>query len=83
MSRPHPAQIRLLSFLRLAPADRFVDFAQIDQAWQVQPGDELFIPSLVVRGWAEMGPQQQACVRIPEAGSSLLIMREITGDTGI
>ena len=72
MTRPHPAQLRLLSVLVLMPDRGFVDLVQIERARQVRPGDDLFVPSLVARGWAEMGPRHRASVRITEAGRDTL-----------
>jgi hypothetical protein len=72
MSRPNAAQIRLLSVLALKPGTRFVDLVQIEQARQVRSGDDLFVPSLVARGWAELGPQRECSVRITEAGRFVL-----------
>lgn len=68
VSRPSPAQIRLLSFLALVPGADFVDVRQFEQARQVRSGDDLFVPSLVARGWAEMAPQRKCSVRITDAG---------------
>ena len=68
MSRPHAAQIRLLSFLALAPGTGFVDLVRLDQVRQIRTGDDLFVPTLVARGWAELGRQRGGGVRITEAG---------------
>lgn len=73
MSRPHAAQIRLLSFLAIAPGTQFVSLGQMEQARQIRSGDDLFVPSLIARGWAEMGPERWAAVRITEAGRSALV----------
>ena len=73
MSRPNAPQIRLLSFLAIAPGAGFVDLTQIDQARQIRSGDDLFVPSLVARGWGEMGTEERAAVRITEAGRAVLI----------
>jgi hypothetical protein len=67
MSRPNAAQIRLLSFLALVPGADFVDLTQFEQVRQVRSGDDLFVPSLVAQGWAEMGSRCLCCVRITEA----------------
>lgn len=72
MSRPHGAQIRLLSFLALAPGAGFVDLARLEQVNQIRSGDDLFVPSLVAQGWAEMGLQRGCSVRITEAGRFVL-----------
>lgn len=76
MSRPHAAQLRLLSFLALVPGADFVDLAQIDQARQVRSGDDLFVPSLVARGWAVMGTGGRVGVRITDAGRAVLFHPE-------
>ena len=83
VSRPHAAQIRLLSVLALAPEAEFVDLAQLGQARQVRPGDELFMPTLVARGWAEMGPRFRGGVRITDAGRFILVHGGNVGETGI
>lgn len=68
MSRPHAAQIRLLSFLALAPGTGFVGLMRLDRARQIRAEDDLFVPTLVARGWAELGQQRGSGVRITDAG---------------
>jgi len=68
VSRPNAAQIRLLSFLALAPGSGFVDLVQLDQVRQIRAGDDLFVPTLVARGWAEHVQQRGGGVRITDAG---------------
>lgn len=68
MSRLNTAQIRLLSFLALAPGTGFVDLVQLEQAPQIRAEDDLFVPSLVARGWAEIRPRSRGGVRITDAG---------------
>lgn len=72
MSRPNAAQIRLLSFLALVPGPGFVDLVRLEQVRQIRSGDDLFVPSLVARGWAELAPQRRCSVRITEAGRFVL-----------
>lgn len=69
MSWPNSAQLRVLSFLSLAPTGQFVELAQLEQTRRLRPGDDLFVPSLVDRGWAEMRPGPRCSVRI---GSQLV-----------
>lgn len=83
MSRPHAAQIRLLSVLALAPEAEFVDLAHLGQARQVRCGDELFVPTLVARGWAEMGSKFRGSVRITDAGRLILVDGGDVGETRI
>lgn len=73
MSRPHAAQIRLLSFLALAPGTGFVELGQLDQVRQMRAGDDLFVPTLIARGWAELGQWRGDGVRITEAGRIALV----------
>lgn len=72
MSRPNTAQIRLLAYLAQAPGAGFVAVNQVDQARAVRAGDELFLPSLVARGWAEMDARRTGYARITDAGRSAL-----------
>lgn len=72
MSRHHAAQIRLLSLLALALGADFVDLARLEQVHQIRSGDDLFVPSLVARGWAELAPRRRCSVRITEAGRFVL-----------
>ncbi len=72
MSRPNAAQLRVLSFLSLSPTEQFVELAQLEQAQRLRPGDDLFVPSLVDRGWAEVRPEPRCSVRITDAGRSAL-----------
>ena len=69
MSPPNAAQIRLLSFLALAPSGQFIELARFEQTRRLRPSDDLFVPSLMARGWAEMGPGPCCRVRITDAGS--------------
>lgn len=72
MSRPHAAQIRLLSFLALAPGIGFVGLVRLAQVRQIRAEDDLFVPTLVAHGWAELGQQRGGGVRITEAGRVVL-----------
>ena len=72
MSRPNAAQLRVLSFLSLAPTGRLVELAQLEQTQRLRPGDDLFVPSLVAHGWAEVRPEPRCSVRITDAGRSAL-----------
>lgn len=76
MSRPNAAQIRLLSLLAVAPGTGFVNYVQLGQARQIRAGDDLFVPTLVARGWAELGRREDG-VRITDAGRDALA--EATG----
>lgn len=79
MSRPNAAQIRLLSFLALVPGAGFVDLVRLEQVRQIRSGDDLFVPSLVARGWAEMRPQRRGSVRITDAGRFVLASADHDG----
>lgn len=68
MSRPHPARLRLLSFLANEPAAKFISFDRIFQARQLHVGDALEISSLTARGWAELEPRERGGVRITQTG---------------
>jgi len=72
VSRPNTAQLRVLSFLSLTPTGQFVDLAQLEQTRRLRSGDDLFVPSLVAHGWAEVQPEPRCSVRITDAGRSAL-----------
>lgn len=59
MSRPNTAQIRLLAYLAQTPGAGFVAVNQVDQARAVRAGDDLFLPSLVARGWGQKAPPRK------------------------
>lgn len=77
MSRPHPAQIRFLSFLALAPAGGFVDLARIDQARQMRPGDDLFVPLVVARDGPRWGHGTGRACTSPMRGGGVLFGSEL------
>lgn len=72
MSLANAAQLRLLSFLALTPIRQFVELTQVEQTRRLRVRDDLFVPSFVARGWAEMGPGPRCNVRITTAGRFVL-----------
>jgi hypothetical protein len=80
VSRPNAAQLRVLSFLALGPMGQFVELAQFETTRRLRPGDDLFVPSLVDRDWAEMGPGPRCNVRLTNAGRYVLTD---PGDDGV
>lgn len=72
MNRPNAAQVRVLLFLSLLPTGQLVELAQFEQTRRLRVGDDVFVPSLVTRGWAEMGPGSRWNVCITKAGRLVL-----------
>jgi len=72
VTRPNAAQLRVLSFLALVPSAQFIELTEFEQTRRLRPGNDLFAPSLVARGWAEMGSGHRCSVRITDAGRRAL-----------
>jgi hypothetical protein len=75
--KPTPEQTRLLT--HLARSGQWVHQVELAHLKLLDDDDDLFVSSLVARGWAEVAPLK-GIVRITDAGNSSLSHKQGTSN---